>query len=125
MTDPLPPFSGDNPTCPKCAHTDAYTEYKPDGTPGTGSGSWEAGFPERLERRCARCDYTWDEAINPPSSPAATETDSPAQPGIPKEPKVVRIDRAALGLPEREQPPAAWMPPPPGDQREQLPDERP
>jgi hypothetical protein len=64
---PLPPFSGDETTCPKCSHTQAHTEYKPQGEPRSGSGSWGIGDPERLERRCARCDFIWDEDLNPPA----------------------------------------------------------
>lgn len=62
----LPPFSGDETTCSKCSHTEAYTEHKPAGEPRSGSFSG-IGEPERLERRCARCDFIWDEAINPPA----------------------------------------------------------
>lgn len=64
---PLPPFSGDTPTCPKCSHNAAYTEYKPEGELRSGTVGWGNGQPERLERRCARCDFIWDEAINPPT----------------------------------------------------------
>jgi rubredoxin len=67
MTAQLPPFSGDDTTCPKCSNTSAYTEHKEAGEPGAND---VIGFaperPERLERRCSRCDYVWDEALNPP-----------------------------------------------------------
>lgn len=66
MPKPLPPFSGDSPTCPKCSHTEAYTEHKPAGEPRSGEFAG-IGQPERLERRCARCDFVWDEALNPPA----------------------------------------------------------
>lgn len=66
MAKTLPPFSGDQTTCAKCSHTEAHTEYKSHGEPGTGSFSG-IGEPDRLERRCSRCDFIWDEAINPPT----------------------------------------------------------
>lgn len=69
-TKTLPPFSGDNTVCPKCSHNQAYTEHKPAGEPSSGRFSG-IGEPERLERRCARCDYTWDEALNPPTPGAS------------------------------------------------------
>lgn len=85
MSEPLPPFSGDEPTCPKCSHSEAYTEYKPEGAPGSGSLNWGAGSGrvERLERRCGRCDFTWDEAINPPplSDEPRTRCDCAPPPG--------------------------------------------
>ena len=66
--EPLPPFSGDETACPKCSHDQAYTEYKAKAEPPSGTPlPWGSEFPERLERRCARCDYQWDEALNPPT----------------------------------------------------------
>jgi hypothetical protein len=73
MAKTLPPFSGDDPVCPKCSYAQAFTEYKPEGEPRSGRGSG-MGEPERLERRCARCDFLWDESLNPPA-------DDPATPG--------------------------------------------
>ena len=66
MTEPLPPFSGDDTVCPKCSNQGAFTEYRAAGEPSTGSFV-EMGLPERLERRCGRCDFVWDEALNPPA----------------------------------------------------------
>jgi hypothetical protein len=97
--------------------------------------------PEESERPCALpdfmgcgCDHIGG-CQHPATPKEPTAEEQPARceqcgatsqcPLHTKQPRVVRIDRAALGLPEREQPPAAWMPPPPGDRREQLPDERP
>lgn len=79
MAEPLPPYTGDEPTCPKCSHTEAYTEYKPANEPRSRSAGWGAGMPERLERRCARCDFIWDEALNPPREPGP-EPDSSESP---------------------------------------------
>lgn len=61
--DELPPFSGDNPTCPKCGNVGATATYL-DGMPMLSmcTGPWE----ERLCRRCRRCGYHWDEAIAEP-----------------------------------------------------------
>ncbi|MFD9422227.1 MULTISPECIES: hypothetical protein [unclassified Streptomyces] len=64
----LPPFSGDDVECVKCSYTEAFTRYRPaswcleehNGRPRTGP------LPERLERACARCDFTWDEALFAP-----------------------------------------------------------
>ncbi|MEU9558009.1 hypothetical protein [Streptomyces fumanus] len=64
MADELPPFSGEYPTCPKCSNKGARTEYKSPAEPS--SGRMLGPGIERLERRCSRCDFTWDEALNPP-----------------------------------------------------------
>lgn len=66
MPKPLPPFSGDNTQCPKCSNHGAYTEWKEAET--LGSSYLQR---ERLRRRCTRCDYEWDEAINPPAKDGA------------------------------------------------------
>ena len=66
MPKPLPPFSGNSPTCPKCSNSDAFMKYKPQGEPRSGMGNWGINLPERLERRCARCEFIWEEQINPP-----------------------------------------------------------
>ncbi|NUV54600.1 hypothetical protein G6W51_17110 [Streptomyces coelicolor] len=66
----LPPFSGDETTCPKCSHNEAHTEYKE--AEKVWIGSIEGiSASERLERRCVRCDYEWDEALNPPAKDGA------------------------------------------------------
>ncbi|WP_199570583.1 hypothetical protein [Streptomyces murinus] len=65
----LPPFSGDETACVKCAHLEAFTRFRP----ACPRGLWEYNgrtdmrgpLPERLERQCQRCDYQWDEALNP------------------------------------------------------------
>lgn len=68
MTAQLPPFSGDDTTCPKCSNPSAYTQHRKAGEHGSDEhatfGPSKRG--ERLERACARCDYVWDEALNPP-----------------------------------------------------------
>lgn len=66
--DPLPPFSGPNAVCPKCLHEESFTRYRPATTRTTlldrnGTSTYRGLFPEHLERECARCDYTWDEAL--------------------------------------------------------------
>ncbi|MFH8792230.1 hypothetical protein [Streptomyces sp. NPDC017941] len=69
MSKPLPPYSGNNPTCIKCAHTGAATRHRAAGEHGSDDlatyGPSDKG--ERLERECDRCDYVWDEALNPPA----------------------------------------------------------
>lgn len=61
----LPPFSGDTPPCPKCGGTIATTAYRKKGEPR--ALDMFAVLPkdrgERLERRCGRCWYAWDEAL--------------------------------------------------------------
>ncbi|NUU25240.1 MAG: hypothetical protein HOV68_27615 [Streptomycetaceae bacterium] len=87
MAKPLPPFSGDTTTCPKCSNTDAFTEYKPEGEPRSGFGAWGTDLPERLERRCARCGFIWEEQTNPPveeTEPDAAE--SPYFANLPDQP---------------------------------------
>lgn len=62
MNDTLPPFSGDNPQCPKCGNEEADTRYLAHGQcahPDTSIG-WQPN--PRLHRTCTRCDYQWDEA---------------------------------------------------------------
>jgi len=61
MTTPLPPFSGDRPTCAKCGGHEARTNWTPeqrlcDCRIATGIG-------ERMCRDCKRCGFHWDEAI--------------------------------------------------------------
>lgn len=64
MTEPLPPFSGDTPTCPKCQYEGATTQYRELGQCVHGEGGTVIGIRknERLHRECARCEYAWDEA---------------------------------------------------------------
>jgi hypothetical protein len=64
MPRPLPPFS-EAPTCPKCSYHQAHTEHKAENEPRSGRASG-LGEPQRLQRRCARCGFIWDEALNPP-----------------------------------------------------------
>ncbi|MGW4422526.1 hypothetical protein [Streptosporangium sp. NPDC004631] len=62
----LPPFSGDEPTCPKCGNEGASTRYVAHGAcVHDASGNLVMGFAsnERLHRECFRCDYAWDEAV--------------------------------------------------------------
>lgn len=62
-----PPFSGDDPTCPKCRNVGARTKYLRFGdcTHGT---DLVIGFRpnERLHRECRRCGFEWDEALAEP-----------------------------------------------------------
>ena len=60
--DALPPFSGDDVECIKCGNVGAYTHYRKKGEPSPGEIAFGGGPPERLDRECARCDYTWLEA---------------------------------------------------------------
>lgn len=64
-SETLPMFSGDEPTCPKCANVGASTQYRAYGTcihaPGGGTLGHDPN--ERLHRHCGRCGYAWDEAI--------------------------------------------------------------
>jgi hypothetical protein len=67
--EPLPPYSGDETDCPKCGYIQADTRYR---APRPKS-LWEwndqtiprGPLPERLQRTCSRCDFTWDEALAP------------------------------------------------------------
>jgi hypothetical protein len=62
MSD-LPPFSGDDPTCPKCGNVGARTRFRSFGRCEHGAGMVLGFEPnERLHRECDRCDYAWDEA---------------------------------------------------------------
>lgn len=81
MTDPktstLPPFSGDDPTCAKCGHVGARTEYRDVGSCEHRAGpavvlGWESN--QRLHRECRRCDYAWDEAVIEPAAVQPRET---------------------------------------------------
>lgn len=68
----LPPYSGDENRCVKCGNTGAFTIYQPAATVMAvrASGSLRRGpLPERLERRCTRCDYWWDEALQGTPAP--------------------------------------------------------
>lgn len=69
MIQPLPPFSGDDTTCLKCSNIGAFTRHRKAGEHGSDEHTTfrpsERG--ERLERACARCEYVWDEALNPPA----------------------------------------------------------
>lgn len=61
MNEQLPPYSGDEPRCSKCSNVGAYTEWQEASRLGK-----TILAPEHLRRRCARCDYEWNEALNPP-----------------------------------------------------------
>lgn len=70
-----PPFSGDDPVCPKCLFVGASTEYRDHGEciHGFGSESGVIGFSPnpRLHRECMRCSYAWDEALAVQEKPRA------------------------------------------------------
>ncbi|MEU0181473.1 hypothetical protein ABZ312_09815 [Streptomyces sp. NPDC006207] len=63
----LPPYSGNDTVCPKCAYTEAITRYRRALASHMlirrDSGIQQGPLPERLERECLRCDYAWDEAL--------------------------------------------------------------
>ena len=63
MTTPLPPFSGDRPTCTKCGHAAAAVCFTPEGRACGGMARLAAvDAAERLCRTCERCGFHWDEA---------------------------------------------------------------
>lgn len=76
MTTPeLPPYSGEDVQCPKCGHVEATTRHREAGEPRAGEIVFLARaalYPERLERECWSCNFTWDEATvqQKPASPA-------------------------------------------------------
>ncbi|WP_434593404.1 hypothetical protein [Streptomyces sp. A5-4] len=65
----LPPFSGDETVCAMCSNLEAFTAYRPaclDVIEEFNNRLVRRGpLPKRLERRCQRCDFQWDEALNP------------------------------------------------------------
>lgn len=63
MIIPLPPFSGDRPTCGKCGHHDATVKHTPVIPMTLCRAVTPTGMPERLCRDCQRCGYHWDEAL--------------------------------------------------------------
>ncbi|MFD3844761.1 hypothetical protein ACFWVB_02575 [Streptomyces microflavus] len=67
---PLPPYSSPDVKCAKCSNQGAFTKYRDAlGRPfleeHNGTTVYRGPLPERLERACERCDYTWDEALQP------------------------------------------------------------
>ncbi|MFC8885842.1 hypothetical protein ACFT54_09805 [Streptomyces cinereoruber] len=66
----LPPYSGEDTLCPMCSETEPYTRYRPKITGYKvieyNGRNRHSPLPECLERQCRRCDYRWDEALNPP-----------------------------------------------------------
>ncbi|GAA2948694.1 hypothetical protein ACFPN0_14960 [Kitasatospora cinereorecta] len=75
----LPPFSGEQTECVKCSAIEAFTRFRPACPRGlwdyNGRTDMRGPLPERLERECQRCDYKWDEALNP--SPGARPATAP------------------------------------------------
>lgn len=65
MSEPLPPYSGEDALCLKCSNTGAYTEWREAHRLGAAELK-----PECLRRRCNRCDYEWNEALSPPAPTA-------------------------------------------------------
>ncbi|MGV2914601.1 hypothetical protein [Streptomyces alfalfae] len=63
----LPPYSGHLAVCAKCGHGDVSTEYQPPLPPRTirrtDTGIQHGPLPERQQRSCDWCSYTWDEAV--------------------------------------------------------------
>ena len=73
MTTPLPPFSGDRPTCAKCGGHKARTTWMPEQR--LCSCRTATGIGERLCRECLRCGYHWDEAVGDPGEAATGPLD--------------------------------------------------
>jgi hypothetical protein len=74
--DTYPPFSGDDPVCPKCLKIGASVEYMAYGECYHDSGGVSGtifGFQpnERLHRVCIRCSYAWDENLATATTPRA------------------------------------------------------
>ena len=71
----LPPYSGEDTDCTRCANVGAFThhraagEYSSDEPPRWGPSR----KGERLERSCTRCGYVWDEALVPQTAPELEE----------------------------------------------------
>ncbi|MGW6456301.1 hypothetical protein ACWF94_10305 [Streptomyces sp. NPDC055078] len=65
----LPPFSGNETECAMCSNLDAFTVFRQATAhvieEYNGRLERRGPLPKRLERRCQRCDYQWDEALNP------------------------------------------------------------
>jgi hypothetical protein len=65
----LPPYSGEETACAMCSNLEAFTIYRPAAShlieEYNGRLERRGPLPKRLERRCQRCDYQWDEALNP------------------------------------------------------------
>lgn len=65
----LPPYSGADAICAKCALNGAFTKIRPAVLRPTVVEDWNGQdvrrgpLPERLERECERCGYRWDEAL--------------------------------------------------------------
>jgi predicted nucleic-acid-binding Zn-ribbon protein len=68
MSDDYPPFTGDDPVCPKCLKVGANTEYMRWGECTHGRLNEVVGYDtnERLHRECNRCGYSWDEHLAVP-----------------------------------------------------------
>lgn len=68
MSEALPSFSGDTPTCAKCGYEGATTQYRELGQCVHAEGNTVLGIRknERLHRECFRCGYAWDEALAEP-----------------------------------------------------------
>ncbi|GHA94194.1 hypothetical protein [Streptomyces chryseus] len=66
--DDLPSYTGPFVVCAKCSHTEAITRFRAAGEHSTQDRPTfrPSRKGERLERQCWSCDYTWDEALNPP-----------------------------------------------------------
>ncbi|MFZ4266549.1 hypothetical protein [Streptomyces arboris] len=73
VPEPLPPYSGEDALCAMCSHDLAYTYFRAERVrvqrEFNGRLERHHVFPARLERQCKRCEYQWDEALNPPPGP--------------------------------------------------------
>jgi hypothetical protein len=69
--EPLPPYSGTDALCAMCSHARASTRFQSERhrvmREFNGIVGRHATLTARLERQCERCDYQWDEALNPPT----------------------------------------------------------
>lgn len=79
----LPPFSGEEPTCPKCGHTGASTRYRAARPrmlwdPWNDQSVMRGPLPERLQRECDRCQFCWDEALQPAHDAGPTVAEAAA-----------------------------------------------
>ncbi|GAA4229449.1 ribosomal protein S27AE [Streptosporangium album] len=79
----MPPYSGLEPTCPKCGWIGASLQYReargPIALPWNTAYVVDVARPERLARHCQSCGFHWDEA--PLDAPSVLEAALPAEGG--------------------------------------------
>jgi hypothetical protein len=65
----LPPYSAEDAVCPMCQYMEAFTWFRPAIVRTVTVPDWNGALarhgplPKRLERECARCTFSWDEAL--------------------------------------------------------------